>query len=80
MPYIADVLVVAAVDITAGAVLAKGAGGNVAQAQEAAFALVLADDGLAALARLGLAAVVGGGGSDGSGHKGESSENELHCD
>lgn len=71
-----DVLVVTAVGVTAGAVDTEGTGGNVAEGEDTAVSVVLADDGLAVLA--GLAALSTGGASKGSGHQGEEGNDESH--
>lgn len=78
MSYRVDILLGAAVDITVAAAAAKSAGGNVAQAEEATATVVLADDGLVALASR--ATLVAGGSSEGSGRKGEGGKDELHDD
>lgn len=53
--YILDVLVLTAVDVTAGAAITESTVQDIAEGQEAAVAIVLADDLLVTLADLGLA-------------------------
>jgi hypothetical protein len=69
-----DILVVTAVDVTAGTGLAQSTGGNVAEGQETAVAVLAADNRLARLADLALIGATGNGGSSES----QSDENELH--
>lgn len=69
-----DILVVTAVDVTAGAGLAQSTGGDVAQGQETTVAVVGADNRLARLADLALA----GGGGNGGSSESKSDEDELH--
>lgn len=80
--YVVDVVVGAAVGVTTGTVGASGTGGNVAQTQETAVAVVLADNSLVAVAGglLTTTTVGGGSSSEGRGHEGEGSKDELHCD
>lgn len=74
--YVLDVLVGAAVNITAGAALTGSASGDVAKGQETTVAVILADRAasIVASARLLLADVAGNGG----GSKGQNSNEELH--
>ena len=70
--YLIDIALVTAVDITARAVNTEGAGKDVAQSQEAAVAVVLADNLLVAGAARGA-----GRTSHGEGGEAESSEDGL---
>lgn len=71
-----NVISAAAVDITAGAINTEGTGGNVAECEETAVAVVLADNLLVRLA--GGTALTTCGGSEGSGGESEDSEDGLH--
>lgn len=69
-----NILLVTAVDVTTGAGLTQSTGGHVTEGQEAAVAIIFADNRLAGLTDL---AIIGATGNSGSSES-QSDENELY--